>query len=404
MVSALSVSAIGAFQGSLSVLLTISYGAIVAKLGIIRPTTVKDISTLCANVFLPALFIANIGKNISIGNVSGYAPIFLWSIIYTLVSMGMGKLAVRWWGLPSWTVAAVTFNNTTSLPLLLTKSFASTGILTPIAGGDPSGAVERATSYFLVNSLVAKTATFILGPHLFGNDCFDSSLSPVPLMISVEPSEASLLLPKVQPISSANSPPASFTARRVLLLFTPTTWGAIFALIIGLTPSLHRTFFAPPQEGGYLSAWVSESLRNVGDVFTVLQIFIVGANISQSFQMDATGESPNPPKKALIAIFAIRFVFWSLISLPLVYYLAAETNVLPKDPIIWWCLILIPIGPPAMILSTLLEVIGVGQRGKFMVARTLAFMYCITPIISLVVVGALKVCEIALEKKGRDVM
>lgn len=269
MSSAFGVAIIGAFQGSLSVLLTISYGIVAANMGMIGRTTIKDVSTLCANIFLPALLIASIGKNVSSENVSDYVPIFVWSIIYTFTSMVLGKLIVRWWGLPSWTVAAVTFNNTTSLPILLTESFASTGILSSIAGGDPYGAVERATSYFLINSLVAKTATFALGPHLFDEDSFSSPRNPVPTNHSVKPSETTALLPSHQP---SDSSPRLCLTKRILLAFTPTTWGAIVAMIIGLSPQLHRLFFAPPQEGGYLSVWVSGSLRNIGELFTVLQV------------------------------------------------------------------------------------------------------------------------------------
>jgi auxin efflux carrier family protein len=55
MSSALVVAIIGALQGSLSVLLTILYGVIATRCGMITPPTIKDVSTLCANVFLPAL-------------------------------------------------------------------------------------------------------------------------------------------------------------------------------------------------------------------------------------------------------------------------------------------------------------------------------------------------------------
>lgn len=136
-------------------------------------------------------------------------------------------------------------------------------------------------------------------------------------------------------------------------------------------------------------------------IFIPFCSFIVGANLSKSFHIDLEGESLNPPIRALVAIFVIRFVLWSTISIPIVYYLAVGTNLLPEDPLIWWCMILIPIGPPAMILSTLMEVVNVKQREKLMVARTLAFMYSITPVISFAVVAALKVCEVALEKKGK---
>lgn len=83
-----------------------------------------------------------------------------------------------------------------------------------------------------------------------------------------------------------------------------------------------------------------------------------------------------------------------------IYWFAIHTKILPNDPILWWCLILMPIGPPAMTLSTLVDVINLGPEGKDMMARTLAFMYAVTPVMSFSVVVALRVCEIAMEKRG----
>lgn len=60
----------------------------------------------------------------------------------------------------------LTFNNSTSLPLLLLQSFAVSGALSPISGGNTAGAIDRARSYFLINAAISNTLTFSLGPRL----------------------------------------------------------------------------------------------------------------------------------------------------------------------------------------------------------------------------------------------
>jgi len=52
-----------------------------------------------------------------------------------------------------------------------------------------------------------------------------------------------------------------------------------------------------------------------------------------------------------------------------------------------------------MILSSLLEVAGVGRTAKMKVARTLAYAYVVTPIMFVAVVRALKACEAILDKR-----
>lgn len=68
--------------------------------------------------------------------------------------------------LPAWVTAATTFNNSTSLPLLLLQSFAVSGALSPISGGDNVSAISHAKSYFLINAAISNTLTFSLGPRL----------------------------------------------------------------------------------------------------------------------------------------------------------------------------------------------------------------------------------------------
>jgi hypothetical protein len=54
-----------------------------------------------------------------------------------------------------------------------------------------------------------------------------------------------------------------------------------------------------------------------------------------------------------------------------------------------------------MLIASLVEVAGVGETGKMMVARALSYAYLITPLIFLAVVGALKACEKVLEERGQ---
>lgn len=74
-------------------------------------------------------------------------------------------MAVVLFKLPEWTVPAVAFNNTTSLPLLLLQSLEATGVLSRLLGTDDD-ALDRAKSYFLVCAVVSNTITFGKGPDV----------------------------------------------------------------------------------------------------------------------------------------------------------------------------------------------------------------------------------------------
>ena len=87
--------------------------------------------------------------------------------------MFLGWCLTRFFKLPSWVTPAISFNNTTALPLLLIESLASTGILDPLLASDTDtvdAALMRAESYFLVNAMIGDTLTFAMGPKLLDGE------------------------------------------------------------------------------------------------------------------------------------------------------------------------------------------------------------------------------------------
>ena len=54
-----------------------------------------------------------------------------------------------------------------------------------------------------------------------------------------------------------------------------------------------------------------------------------------------------------------------------VWVLASKTNVLSDDPILWFAMMLMPCGPPAMKLTALADVSGAGDEEKMSIAKFL---------------------------------
>ena len=76
MASDILVPLAGALQASLSVLLVIFYGVIVAQLGWLSQKASKDVSVLCVRLFLPALLVANLGATVTRETFPRYIPVF----------------------------------------------------------------------------------------------------------------------------------------------------------------------------------------------------------------------------------------------------------------------------------------------------------------------------------------
>ena len=85
------------------------------------------------------------------------------------------------------------------------------------------------------------------------------------------------------------------------------------------------------------------------------------------------------------------------ISIGVIYLIASHTAWLDDDPILWFALMLMPTGPPAMKLTALADVNNAPDSEKLSIAKFLTIVYAISPLIAFTVVGSLKASEIAIE-------
>ncbi|EMD01028.1 hypothetical protein BAUCODRAFT_192652 [Baudoinia panamericana UAMH 10762] len=416
---------VGALQASIAVLLTILAGVLAAQFGLLSEASSKDISKLCVRLCLPALLIVNVGSQLELGTGTRYVPIIVWAIIYNVLSIGLGFAMTRLFGMPQWTTPAIAFNNTTSLPLLLVQSLDATGILDSL---DSSGtAVARAKSYFLVNAMIGNSLTFALGPKLLNGQEEDApdeqekdaQDGDVDAQIEAQREDAedaneqSSLLPNHMARHTVKInykgykygrriwdrlPGWARTVVDALWQFVnPPLIGAAIGALLGLVPALHRLFFEDQQHGGYLNAWLTSALKNVGDLFAALQVIVVGVKLSQALLRMKKGEaSGKVPWLATTVILLIRLVIWPAISIPVIYLLVVKTKLLSNDPILWFAMMLMPVGPPALKLTALADVNGSDDDTKMSVAKFLTISYAISPLICFSVVGSLKASQAAI--------
>lgn len=62
----------------------------------------------------------------------------------------------------------------------------------------------------------------------------------------------------------------------------------------------------------------------------------------------------------------------SSISVALVYVVAAKTSWLPKNPMLWFVMMLMPAGPSAMKVMVLADVADAEHKDKMIIAKFLA--------------------------------
>ncbi|CAI4214428.1 unnamed protein product [Parascedosporium putredinis] len=262
--------------------------------------------------------------------------------------------------------ATVTCNNTTSLPLFLIQSLDSTGVLDSISSGNKNIA-DKLRSYFLVFAVANNIFTFGAGePAMkgFSNETFFSTLRKLrEKIVGKTPNDEEAQgsdgddeddddeQDGQRPQGSGQDGETTPLLPQNFIRWEQRTKSP--GAIIGLVPALHKLFFDPMQEGGYFKGWLTSSLKNVGELFVLMP----------------------------------------LLSIPIIWVLAKKTDVLPSDPAVWFAMMLMPVGPPAMKLIALADVNGINGRTRMSIAKLLTFAYAVTPLVALTVVAALRATE-----------
>ncbi|EPE10575.1 auxin efflux carrier superfamily [Ophiostoma piceae UAMH 11346] len=178
--------------------------------------------------------------------------------------------------------------------------------------------------------------------------------------------------------------------------------GALAGAVVGLTPLLHRAFFSPSADGGIFTAWLTASLDDIGSLFVPLPVVVAGVSLytamngtrKESASLSSLSSSPSNSKRlpvpAVIYILVLRFIVWPVASVATIYLLASRTDLVGSDPMLWFALMLMPTGPPAMKLITLVQVSDADADDETSIAKLLTISYLISPVLSFTVVASLR--------------
>ena len=149
--------------------------------------------------------------------------------------------------------------------------------------------------------------------------------------------------------------------------------GASIGAFLGLVPPFHKAFFGDPENGGIFTAWLTASVKNIGGLFASLQVVVVGAKLSSSLRKMKRGEySGTVPWIPVVFVTVMRFFVWPTVSIVFIYLVASRTNILSDDPMLWFAMMLMPTGPPAMKLTALADISGSSKEEEMSIAKFLS--------------------------------
>ena len=117
-------------------------------------------------------------------------------------------------------------------------------------------------------------------------------------------------------ISSALPSPVLSALSFISKVLNGSFYGMLLGLFIGLVPPLQRACFADQAHGGFLQAWLMNSIKKVGDLFSTLQILTVGVKLSKTVIAAKEGkgeeEAGHVPWGTFLFVEGVRNVLWPL--------------------------------------------------------------------------------------------
>ncbi|SGZ32153.1 BQ5605_C043g12095 [Microbotryum silenes-dioicae] len=309
----------------------------------------------------------------------------------------------------------------TSLPLLLLHALLQTRALDSLVRpGEPLFLVlSRGRVYILINALVGNLTRFAFGPYLLRGDPkvegqirLPSDHHPGAFPITRSTGDEERAPPPVWTRVTHRLGKSLRKASTALTGFLNSPLlGVVAACFFGLISWFHHHLF---DKGGWLTP-LSDTINNVGNLYTVLQMFILGGHLYSK-------QGSKTSYLALVWLFSFRFLVMPGISISTIYLIRVHLPTLlvrctsdqrqrvssanlfftpcnarhPKqrnDPVLGFVLMLSNVGQPAFTLSAIAEMADLGPRIEGQIARTLTASYVVTPLIALTVTAALEVVE-----------
>ncbi|WJX85883.1 hypothetical protein P8452_68269 [Trifolium repens] len=133
-------------------------------------------------------------------------------------------------------------------------------------------------------------------------------------------------------------------------LFAPALWGAIFGVIIGIVPQFRKILV---DESAPLHV-VQTSIVMLGDACIPAMILLVGANLLKGLK----GLGKKVP--LVVGIIVVMYIALPAIGIAIVKS-AVHFNFISSDPLYQFVLLLHYAVPPAVSVSTMTQLLGVGQ-------------------------------------------
>lgn len=138
-------------------------------------------------------------------------------------------------------------------------------------------------------------------------------------------------------------------------------------------------------------------------MFFPLPLIVAGISLYTSYQDSKQGDESTQrtgtPLATTAFILAVRFILWPVLSIGAIYAVvkhSGKEGVLGSDPMLWFAMMLMPTCPPAMKLITMVQVSDAGVEDEMKIAKILTISYIVSPILVVVVVGALYASEAAI--------
>jgi len=338
-----------ATSSTLTTVIMVLFGMLLSKMGVMGPSTSKDLSKMVKDIAVPCLLFSRVGGQISIENLIKWLPVPVYAISNTLFGCFIGYIVALIGRAPPpmqrFTMVSVGFTNTNTIPLafMQTLAYQETSLLR-LPGDNGDDINKRGQTFILMYSLTITFLRWTLADRMLEHKPGDGT----------NPNKR-VSMPK-EDILNINNPVVLSRREKILnrvketisfifeLLPIP-LWSCIIAVVIGLSPA-RDLFFTSNTNPNHVPPlfFCTTAITLIGSTVTPMMNVVLGSKLTKG-------------PKEVSNVFLVMLTCWlKLVVIPLlfgiglIYFVGTHITHWITDPTMLFVLLLESANPPALLL------------------------------------------------------
>eukprot|EP01017_Pseudomicrothorax_dubius_P019451 TRINITY_DN213_c0_g1_i7.p1 TRINITY_DN213_c0_g1~~TRINITY_DN213_c0_g1_i7.p1 ORF type:complete len:415 (-),score=54.56 TRINITY_DN213_c0_g1_i7:156-1400(-) len=347
---------------SLRVIIISALGVYVYRLKVIRKDTIKALSMLAENIFLPCLLFSNIVKTLDLTNVSFWLPMTLMCLANCFFGLLFGMVYNQYKGIKGGVIyymnmLSYAFPHTTNIQLTLMLSLPSSFRLIGSKEGPNNSIYDRGVTYISITSLIYMLLRYSVGRRY---------LLKARAEVQLEKEQSQRLIVETTQATETEQKPEEPWYQKIQEYLNPPLYSGILSIIFCSVPFLKSFTLSE----GFMRDAAFYTLEQTGKNLTVFALAALGCMLAAQFEE----RKAKVHWRAVIEVNVFRLIIFPILGGIFIMFLKAFH--LEEDPVSLYVSLMLFSTPVATNIANQAQNIGF-KSDEFLQILAFGYIFCV---------------------------